>query len=51
MNDDIKSKIKLTHKLYHRYLRHKRNREDFAKLENLRNESDNLIFKSKKEYY
>ena len=30
INDDIKSKIKLKHKLYHRYLRHKRNKEDFA---------------------
>ena len=51
MNDDIKSKIKLKHKLYHRYLRHKRNNEDLAKLEHLRNEIDNLISKSKKEYY
>ena len=51
MNDDIKSKIKLKHKLYHCYLRHKKNNEDFAKLEYLRNEIDNLISKSKKEYY
>ena len=51
MNDDIKSKIKLKHKLYHRYLKHKRNNEDFAKLEHLRNETDNRISKSKKEYY
>ena len=51
INDDIKSKIKLKHKLYHRYLRHKRNKEDFAKVEHLCNEIDNLIFKSKKEYY
>ena len=51
INDDIKSKIKLKHKLYHRYLRHKRNKEDFAKVEHLHNETDNLIFKSKKEYY
>ena len=51
MNDDIKSKIKLKHKFYHRYLKHKRNNEDFAKLEHLRNETDNLISKSKKEYY
>ena len=36
--------------MYHRYLRNKRNNEDFAKLEYLRNEIDNLIFKSKKEY-
>ena len=49
MNEDIKSKIKLKHKSYHRYLRHKRNNEDFAKLEHLRNEIDNLISKSKKE--
>ena len=27
INDDIKSKIKLKHKLYHRYLRHKRNKK------------------------
>ena len=40
MNDDIKSKIKLKHKWYHRYLRYKRNNEDFAKLEHLRNEID-----------
>ena len=51
MNDVIKSKIKLKHKLYHRYLRHKRNNEDFAKLEYLRNEIDNLTSKSKKDYY
>ena len=43
MNDDIKNKIKL----YHQYLRHKRNNEDFAKLEYLRNETDNLLSKSK----
>ena len=51
INDDIKSKIKLKHKLYHRYLRHKRNKEDFAKVEHLRNEIENLISKSKKEEY
>ena len=50
INDDIKSKINLKHQLYHRYLRHKRNKEYFAKLEHLRNEIDNLISKSKKEY-
>ena len=32
MNYDIKSKIKLNHKLHHEYLRHKRNKKDFAKL-------------------
>ena len=51
MIDDIKSKIKLKHKIYHRYLRHKRNNKDFAILEYLRNKIDNLISKSKKEYY
>ena len=51
MNDDIKSKIKLKHKLYLHYLRHKRNNKDFAKLGHLRNEIGNLISKSKKEYY
>ena len=51
INDDIKNKIKLKHKLHHRYQRHKRDNEDFAKLEHLRNEIDNLISKSKKEYY
>ena len=51
MNDDIKSKIKLKHKLYYRYLSHKRKNEDFAKLEYLRDEINNLISKSKKEYY
>ena len=51
MNDDTKSTIKLKHKLYHRYLRHKRNNEDFAKLEDLHNEIDNLISESKREYY
>ena len=45
MNDDIKSKM------YHRYLRHKRSNKDFAQLEHLRDEIDNLISKSKKEYY
>ena len=51
MNDDIKSKINLRHKLYHRYLRHKRNNEYFAKLAFFRNEIDNLISRSKKDYY
>ena len=46
MNDDIKNKVKLKHKLYHRYLRHKMNNEDFTKLEDIRNEIDNLISKS-----
>ena len=32
MNDDIKSKIKIKLKLYHRYLRHKRNNVGFTKL-------------------
>ena len=27
INDDIKSKIKVKHNLYHRYLRHKRSKE------------------------
>ena len=40
MNDDIKSKIQLKHKLYHRYLRHKKNNEDLAMIEHLRNEID-----------
>ena len=47
----IKSKVKLKHKLYHRYLRHKRNNEDFAKPEDLRNKIDDLLSKSMKEYY
>ena len=51
MKGDTKKKVKLKHKLYHRYLRHKRNKEDFAKLEDLCNEIDNLISKDKKEYY
>ena len=51
INDDLKSKVKLKHKLYHRSLRHKRNNKHFAKLEHLRNETDNLIYKSKTEYY
>ena len=51
VNDDIKNKVKLKHNLYHRYLRHNRNNKDFAKLEDLRNDIDNLISKSKKEYY
>ena len=50
MNDDIKNKVKLKHKLCHRYLRYKRNNEEFAKLEDLRNEIDDLISKSKSEY-
>ena len=41
----------MKHKLHHLYLRHKRNNEDFAKLEYLCNEIDNLISKAKKEYY
>ena len=51
MNDDVKNKTKLKHKLYHRYWRQKRSNKDFAKLENFRNEIDNLISKSKKKYY
>ena len=52
MNEDkVKNKAKLKHKLHHRYLRHKRNNEDFAKLEYLRSEIDNLIPKSKKKFY
>ena len=51
INDDIKSKIKLKHKLYNRYVRDKRNKEDFVKVEHLRNEIENLISKSKKEEY
>ena len=37
--------------MYHLCLRHKKNNEDFTKLEHLCNEIDNLIFKTKKEYY
>ena len=51
INDDIKSKINLKHKLYHRYVIHKRNKKDLAKVEHLRNETDNLMSRSKKEYY
>ena len=51
MNDDIKSKVRLKHKLYRHYLRHQRNNKDFAKPEDLRNEIDNQISKSKKEHY
>ena len=43
MNDDLKNKVKLKYKLYHRYLRHQKNNEDFTKLEGLRNETDNII--------
>lgn len=50
MNDDIKNKVQLKSKLYHRYLRHKRNNEDFAQLKYLSNEIDNPISKCKKEY-
>ena len=51
INDDIKNKVKLTLNMYHRYLSHKRNSKDFAKLEDLRNEINNIISKFKKEYY
>ena len=47
MGDDIKNKVK--HQLYHRYLKHQRNNEDFAKLEDLHSKIDNLISKSKKD--
>ena len=50
MKNDINNKVKLKHKLYHRYLRHKRNKEDFASAEDL-DEIDKLISKSKKRYY
>ena len=51
LNDDIKNKVNLKHKPYHRYLKHQKNNEDFAKLEGLQNEIDNLISKSKNEYF
>ena len=51
MNDDIKNNVKLTHKLCDHYLRHKRNNKDFVKLEDFRNEIDNLISKSEIEFY
>ena len=51
MNDNIKNKVKLKHKLYPRYLRHQTNNKDFVKLDDLRNEIDNLIPISKKKYY
>ena len=38
------------HKLYHHYLRHQRNNEEFAKLQDLCNKIDNLISKSKKKF-
>ena len=47
MNDNIKSKIKLKRKLYHSYLKHIKNNDDFAKLEDLRSEVDKLISKFK----
>ena len=50
MNDDVKNKVKLKHKLYHYFSRHKTSKEDFAMLEDFRNEIDNPISKSKKEY-
>ena len=50
MKNDINNKVKLKLKLYHRYLRHKRNEEDFASAEDL-DEIDKLISKSKKKYY
>ena len=51
MKDDIRNKVMLKHTFYHCYFRHQRNNEDFAKLEDLPNEIDNLISKSQKEYY
>ena len=50
---DTNSKVKLFNQtlLNHCYLRHKRNNEDFTKVEHLRNEIDKLKSKSKKEYY
>ena len=36
-SDKVKNKVRLKHKLHHRCLRHKRNSEDFAKLEYLCN--------------
>ena len=46
-NGYIKNKVKSKYKFYHLYLRHQRNNEDFDKLEDLLNEIDNLISKSK----
>ena len=51
MNDDNENKVKLKHNFYHHYIRHQRNKVDFSKLEDLRSEIDNLMSKSKKEYY
>ena len=50
MNEDIENKVQLKQKLHDRYLRHKRNNEDFARLENL-DEIDQLIYRSKEECY
>ena len=48
MDEDIKTKVKLKYKLNHRYLSLKRRNKYFAKLEDLFNETNNLISKSKK---
>ena len=44
MNDDNKNKVKLKHKLYHYFSRHKTSKEDFAMLEDFRKIFMLLIF-------
>ena len=48
INDDIKNKVKLKLNIYLRHLSHKRNNKNFAKLEDLHNEIDNIISKFKR---
>ena len=51
MNDEFKNKVQLKHKFCKRYLINQKNNEDFVKARRSRIGIDNLISKSKKEYY
>ena len=51
MTEDIKNKIKLKSKFYRQYMRHQTQISNLLKVENLRNETSNLIMKSKEKYH
>ena len=51
MTEDIKNKIKLKNKFYRQYMRHQTQISNLLKVENLRNETSNLIMKSKEKYH
>ena len=51
MTEDIKNKIKLKNKFYRQYMRYQTQISSLLKVEDLHNETGNLITKSKEKYY